>query len=384
MKEKTNLGRFAPKIMELKARSKIHLYSSNSKSTKGEYTIFRENNQVYTSLTPVWYSKSCMRDDYIVPIRPVQFKVRKRGNAWAVRLGTVVLLLCTGLVSTRIFAKSPADLISPLGVSFNAQEQQSTLGVSKSLEEVVNKSLEGTTGTYSLVIKNLKTGEYYTRDEDRLYQPASLYKLWVMGEVYQQIKEGKFKEDDIINESVVGLNATFKISPEYAEQTSGGVNYSVDEAIHQMITISHNYAALALAKRVKLSEVRNFLAENGLKSSIVGVGNDDPVTNAKDIALFFEKLYLKELVDGEYSDKMLEKLKQQKKNNKLPKYIAHDVEIAHKTGELGWFTHDAGIVYTPKADYLIVVMSESPAPGRAEDRIAQISKAVYDYFQFKK
>ncbi len=330
-----------------------------------------------------------MRDDYIIPIRPVQFKVRKRGHAWLVRLTTFLLFVGVALFSTRVFAFGPVDLISPLGVSFNSKIR--VLGVSKSLEEVVNQSLEGTTGTYSIIIKNLKTGEYYNRDEGRFYEPASLYKLWVMGEVYQQIKDGKFSADDQINESISGLNSTFDISAEYAEQTSGYVNYSVDEAITQMITISHNYAALALAKKVKMSEVRRFLAENGFKSSKVGVGSEDPITTPKDIALFFEKLYKKELVSGEYSDKMLDKLKQQKKNNKLPKYIAPEGSLgsgsvqklpvfAHKTGELGWFTHDAGIVYTPKGDYLIVVMSESPSPGGAEDRIALLSKAVYDYF----
>ena len=78
---------------------------------------------------------------------------------------------------------------------------------------------------------------------------------------------------------------------------------------------------------------------------------------------------------------MLDLLKKQKLNNKLPANLPEGVEIAHKTGEIGYFTHDAGIVYTSKGDYIIVVLSQSDMPSAAEDRIASISKNVYDYFQ---
>jgi hypothetical protein len=44
------------------------------------------------------------------------------------------------------------------------------------------------------------------------------------------------------------------------------------------------------------------------------------------------------------------------------------------------FTHDAGIVYTPKGDYIIVILSEADTPSDAEDEIGQLSEAVYEYF----
>ena len=64
----------------------------------------------------------------------------------------------------------------------------------------------------------------------------------------------------------------------------------------------------------------------------------------------------------------------------MPKYLPSDTLIAHKTGELDSFSHDSGIVYTPNGNYIIVVMSDSTNPKGAEDRIANISKSVYDYF----
>ena len=96
--------------------------------------------------------------------------------------------------------------------------------------------------------------------------------------------------------------------------------------------------------------------------------------------MFFEKLYRGELADKETSAKLLDLLNRQKLNNKLPRHLPSGTVIAHKTGELGRVSHDAGIVYTDKGEYIIVVLTESSAPLGAEERIADISKNVYTYF----
>jgi beta-lactamase class A len=77
-------------------------------------------------------------------------------------------------------------------------------------------------------------------------------------------------------------------------------------------------------------------------------------------------------------------LKAQKLNNKLPKELPKNTVIAHKTGELDMVSHDAGIVYAQNGNYIIVVMSETSLPVAANERIADISKGVYEYFISKK
>jgi beta-lactamase class A len=244
------------------------------------------------------------------------------------------------------------------------------------LERVVSYSLKDYTGTYAVVIKNFKTGEEFKMNEGRNFEPASLYKLWLMATVYTHIKDGKLTEDQRLSQSIPALNSKFGITD--PELTTGGITQEVSLALHQMITISHNYSALLLAEEVGNSQMEVFLENYGLKNSGIG---DPPKTTAADIALYFEKLYKKELVSPEYSDKMLELLKKQQLNGKLPKYLPQGTPFAHKTGELGWFSHDAGIVYSPRADYLIVILSESSLPVGANERIANLSKTVFDYFQ---
>lgn len=253
----------------------------------------------------------------------------------------------------------------------------------KSLRATVEKSLEGSKGTYAVVIKNLKSKEGYQMNEQKVFEAGSLYKLWIMATVVKNLQTGELKEDEKLIQAIEVLNKKFSIELNLAEQTEGVITLTVADALKQMITISHNYAALLLSENVKLSKVASFLDENSFKQSKIATERGSPTTTALDIALFFEKLYKGELANEQYTNKMLDLLKSQKLNDKLPKYLPKETLIAHKTGEIGWFSHDVGIVYTPNGDYIIVVLSESDSPPGAEEKIAELSKAVYEYFQSK-
>ncbi|MDD5147782.1 MAG: class A beta-lactamase-related serine hydrolase [Candidatus Daviesbacteria bacterium] len=252
-----------------------------------------------------------------------------------------------------------------------------------SLKSVVEYVMADSKGKYGIVIKNFKTGESYQSNEHQIFEAGSLYKLWVMGTALQKIKEGDLREDKILSEDIEVLNEKFGIEPEEAELQTGSISLSVSQASNQMITISHNYAALLLIEEIKLSSIEAFLKENGFVESLVDTDGGSPTTTPFDIALFYEKLYKRQLVGLKFADKMIELLQNQKLNDGLPKYLPDEIKIAHKTGDIGWFKHDAGIVYSIYSDYLIVVLSESDYPPGAQEKIALLSKAVYDYFELR-
>lgn len=257
------------------------------------------------------------------------------------------------------------------------------LGVSKifsKLENVTSESLKGTKGTYAVIIKKISEGESYDTNENRIFEAASIYKLWVMGSIFEKIEKGEIKETDLLSQKIEVLNEKFNIDPEFAERTEGEITLTVASALNQMITISHNYAALLLLERAKTSQVQDFMKRIGLNNSAL---DNPPTTTASDTAFFLEKLYKGEIVSKEASTKMIELLKKQQLNDGLPKYLPKDVKVGHKTGDLGYFKHDAGIVFSEKGDYIIVVFSESESPAGAQERIAKLSKAVYEYFIFR-
>lgn len=249
-----------------------------------------------------------------------------------------------------------------------------------SLAAGINQALDGTTGSYGIVVKNLKTSESFMSNEHRSFQAGSLYKLWVMAAAFEKIQSGNLSEDDTLSRDIPFLNDEFAISSDSAELDSGTVTMSVSDALNQTITVSGNYSALLLADNLKLSGIDDFLREQSLSDSRVGVNGNPPVTSAYDIFRFFEQLYTGRLANPRYTAAMMDLLKDQQLNTKLPRLLPDNVVMAHKTGEIDNFTHDAGIVFTPQGDYIIVVLSESDAPALAEGRISDISQAVYRYF----
>lgn len=270
---------------------------------------------------------------------------------WLILLIFIVAMSMYGIFNLSV----KKELISPL----------STIQTENSLRNAVENALNGAKGTYGISIKNLKTGEAYSQNDHKAFETGSLYKLWIMVTAFKQIQEGKLTTEEVLSEDV---------------NTLGIVTMIVDDALNQMITISHNPAALLLTKKIKLSTVAIFLKENEFKESSLGISGGSPKSTSSDIALFYEKLYTGKFANKEYTDKMINILKNQKLKNGLPKYLPDESKTANKTGDIGWFKHDGGIVFTDQGDYIIVIMSESNYPQGAQERIALVSKAVFNYF----
>lgn len=327
------------------------------------------------------YTRS-MVYDYSRVARLQNQRRRKEKSRRLIKL--IVLLVCSMLFSVIIYhmlvARTPTEkkfLSAYVGEITKSVKALNTF-VSPGLEEVVSRSLEGSHGKYAVVIKNLKTGEEYSLNENEVFWSASLYKLWTMGAIYEAEEQGEISDTEELKSTIQALNRKFGIASEEAELTDGSIDMSVTQALNQMITISHNYAAMLLTSKVGLKNVDAFLQKYDMTSSHTG---SPPVTTARDTAWYYEQLYKGEIISKDYSEKMMELLKKQQINDRIPAELPDDVEVAHKTGELEGYKHDAGIVFTPEGDYLIVMLSKSNAPQAAAKREAQLSADVYNYFQ---
>lgn len=292
------------------------------------------------------------------PILPAQSETKNLSPliklASSIFIGFGILICSFALINFFMKGNStqPFEVISPLAQA--AEQAIITIlpnpAPQVGLQTIITNALTDTEGTYGIVVKNLKTHETYMLNEHRSFETASLYKLWVMAEVVDQVKTGKLPDDD-----------------------------TIQQPLTQMITISDNDAAVFLFSKVTLPTVTNFLQQQGFTQSFLGTDSTEPTSTAFDIATFFEKLYTGTLADSDETARMITLLKDQRLNNKLPKYLPAGTVLAHKTGELDQFSHDAGIVYTPSGDYVIVILSESADPQKANEQIATISKAVYAF-----
>jgi len=292
-------------------------------------------------------------------------------------------LLFAGITCVRIIKANPHGIITPISDTLHAVSlplSQNTFSRQETLTPLIQSTLGNSIDDFGLVINNFKTHETYSHNEHVPYESGSLYKLWIMATVYKQIKNGQLRETDLLQQEIPILNEKFRISTENAELTDGSIALTVRDALFRMITISDNYAALLLTEKVRLSNVAKFLTEYGYSESKVGLDGSLPTTTSSDIAKFFTDIYNENMLGKPYDTLMLQLLKQQKLNHKIPKNLPKTVEIAHKTGELNSVTHDAGIVYTPKGDYIITVLSESQNPQNAEHQISILSESIYNHF----
>jgi beta-lactamase class A len=275
------------------------------------------------------------------------------------------------------------NVISPLAENSIFE----TLGVaaenkeSEELALIVEENLKNKNGTYGIAVLNLKNGEEFYKSKHQTFESASLYKLWVMGLTYQTIENGSLDKETVYSSSVESLNSTFGINEDSAERTEGGVSLSVEKALDNMISKSDNYSALLLSSKLKLSNVQKYLNEYGFQNSRVGTQTSNPVISAYDALQFFYKLYYGELANQELTEEMLATLKRQVINQKIPKYLPEEVEIAHKTGELGRLSHDVGIIYSSKGPYILAVLTETNSKTQADETIAELSRDIYEYFE---
>jgi beta-lactamase class A len=235
----------------------------------------------------------------------------------------------------------------------------------KSLKKKLKKEIKGYSGTYEIYVKNLDTNEYMVINNKKM-KTASIIKLYNMGTVYDQISKKKLKSSKQIN-----------------------------SYLNSMITVSSNDAYNELLQKIGHGSVRKgiktitkFCKQHGYKSTNAGgtlsptyfksVWLSSSYSTPQDCGHILEDIYRGNLVSEKASKKMLSLLKKQTRKGKIPAGLPKGVKSANKTGEYETRQHDAAIVFSKKADYVIVIMSEGD--GAAISHIQKLSRITYKYF----
>jgi beta-lactamase class A len=142
-----------------------------------------------------------------------------------------------------------------------------------------------------------------------------------------------------------------------------------------MITISDNGCGVALGDILGWGGQNASLRSNGYTGTNLATPQQ---TSARDVATLFERVYRGTLNSPNANAAFLGLLKNQQVNNRLPLGLPGGTVFAHKTGDLDGYLHDAGIVYGPKTDYLVVVMG---SPGVTYNQFVPLSQQLWNYFQ---
>ena len=294
--------------------------------------------------------------------------------------------------------------------------------------EAMRKIAEGyqekLTGRLCIGITDLQTGEVYTLNGDEKWPTASVFKVFVLAELYRQVTEGKYKITDRFEMTedvqIGGSGVLVRLMP--------GLKPTLYDYAMLMMILSDNTAADFLFNFVGGSEgVRKGVLEplgldatkcdlscrtlfppcfdkweiiqtNGLdrrsyrnNSGFLCINEQDDCTSANDIMKIFKLIYEKKLYSEWACEQMLHIYKMCQTNSRIPKFLPPGTDVAHKTGTLDCLCNDCGIVYTPKGNYILslsyngsVASAEEYAlndRGRNSDLLlAEISRDIYNEF----
>jgi beta-lactamase class A len=253
-------------------------------------------------------------------------------------------------------------------------------------------------GKVAVAVKNLKTGEEFYLRADEPMPTASLIKLPVMVETYQQAADGKVK-----------LDTTLTLKKEDKVQGSGiltshfsdGATFPLKDAVRLMIVYSDNTATNMVVDQIGLPATSARMEKLGLKNTKLnakvvradtrldqefgkkyGLGS----TTAKEMVNLLELIEQGKVVSPDACKEILGHLKACDDKEKMTRLLPAGTVVAHKTGSVNATKTDAGIIYTKGGPVALCVLTDANedqrwvADNAAQVLIGKIAREVYDHF----
>ena len=264
------------------------------------------------------------------------------------------------------------------------------------LEELIAKQ----PGTIAVAFRDVNRPDVQVLiNEKEVFHAASTMKTPVMVELYKKAAAGVLAMEDsvlIVNEfySIVDSSRySMELGEDSEEKLYGliGQKATVYDLTYDMIIYSSNLATNILIGLADAKAVTQTMRDMGANDIQVLRGVEDGkafrqglnnTTTAYDLMLLFEQLGKRTAVNPEADEAMIRILLDQKFNDAIPALLPKEVKVAHKTGWITRVRHDSGLVILPDGrQYALVILTKDWDSDESTTQVmAQISKAVYDYF----
>jgi beta-lactamase class A len=277
------------------------------------------------------------------------------------------------LPSPSVVASDQSAQLTPTAVplAHRWDMDATAVNVDADLARRLDEALVGVQGHISVAVKDLGSGRGAVLDGDQELAAASLYKLPVLYTVF---------------DLGLGMNEALPITDQALQYDSGtielgpGETLTVAEAVERMVTLSDNTAAVMLGDRVGATNVNASIAEMGLDTTHYSL--DRMTTSALDMLHFLDLVAHGKAVSAGASADMLHLMLRQRVNDRLPRLLPDEAQVAHKTGNLPGTVNDVGIIYGPSSTVAVAALiSDTPDETAAATGIARIGLAAYAYFE---
>jgi beta-lactamase class A len=257
----------------------------------------------------------------------------------------------------------------------------------KNLRKKIEAALAAYPCQWGITIINQTTTDKLELNPTKLFPAASMIKVPIMYEIMRQAATNTLSLDDC-------LTVTSDIRTDGSgilKELRPNITMTIKELVTLMIILSDNTATNILIDLVGMAAVNTTMANLGLKSTVLrremmdfaaAQAGQENTTSAADLALLFTTIYSHCELPQKYSDLMLDILKRQQIEDKLPFFLPEGTVIAHKTGTLPGVEHDGGILFLPSGTYIICILtSDLTANYQGLQLVALLGKIIYDHFQ---
>jgi beta-lactamase class A len=211
----------------------------------------------------------------------------------------------------------------------------------------------------------------YTRDEKEPVVAASLYKLAVMLHVETLIERRQLKLSDTI--TIADEDIQYDGSNVYPGDT-----ITIEKALELMITLSDNGIALAFWRIYGPGPITSTAELAGFRGIVVAKAGEDNVVTARAVGELMQRMVEGKLVSQAASDRMIGRLERQTVTGRSDALLPKGTRLAHKTGELVGYFHDAAIVFTPIGPRVVVTLTWDAGEAESTALIAKIAQAAFE------
>jgi beta-lactamase class A len=299
-----------------------------------------------------------------------------------------LVLMLLALV-TASCASAPSSPTSPTSPS-----EATLASLSRRVERIAGHRKDH---RVSVAYRNLGTGATLRLGQGDRFHAASTMKVPVMMAFFDAVDRGAVRLGEpvevrnefhsIVDGSPFALDPKEDGDPDLYQAL--GQPRTLEELIRRMITRSSNLATNLLIEKIGASTVMDLMRRIGAYDIQILRGVEDEkayeagmnnATTAWDLLLALQAITDGQTFSKTGSDRMVEILKAQEFNEKIPAGLPAGTPVAHKTGDITGVHHDAAIVYPPgEPPYILVVLTAGFKDEKDADRtIAEISRAVWE------
>ncbi len=317
---------------------------------------------------------------YKTPVISVQTEISQIQSVTPVKkkhTGIYIIVLlsavitCLIVILIRMLSSSHEEVTSAQKTSVSTEEmpvETSTPSpaptIQKTLQPQLESMISSLQGEWSVYVKDLSNDEEIVINDHEGHS-ASLIKLFTAGRYEQAIRDGELEETDVGD-----YNEALMIS-----------NSDNDAWVNLETIIGHGSYHNGYTSVTQFARSQGFSNTGRLVDQNDNWNGDGGMnwTSVKDVGTCLDEIYHGTYVDAQASEKILNLMKQQSHLNKIPAGLPAGTVCANKTGELELTQNDAAIVYGPKTNYILVVMSDGMNDGnQAINEIIQISQTVWN------